>query len=49
MRTHYRIDDFQEVYFVLDHLQDLLALAKTEFAPYYSDWTAVRPTSPVRC
>jgi phenylalanine-4-hydroxylase len=35
MRTHYRIDDFQEVYFVLDHLQDLLALAKTEFAPYY--------------
>ncbi len=35
MRTHYRIDDFQEVYFVLDDLQDLLALANTEFAPYY--------------
>ena len=35
MRTNYRIDDFQEVYFVLDDLQDLLALAKTEFAPYY--------------
>lgn len=35
MRTHYRIDDFQESYFVLDDLQDLLALANTEFAPYY--------------
>jgi phenylalanine-4-hydroxylase len=35
MRTKYRIDDFQEVYFVLDGLQDLLALANTEFAPYY--------------
>jgi phenylalanine-4-hydroxylase len=35
MRTHYRIDDFQETYFVLDDLQDLLALAHTEFAPYY--------------
>jgi len=36
MRTNYRIDDFQEVYFVLDDLQDLLALANTEFAPYYA-------------
>ena len=35
MRTNYRIDDFQEVYFVLGDLQDLLALANTEFAPYY--------------
>ena len=36
MRTNYRIDDFQESYFVLDKLDDLLALAKTEFAPYYA-------------
>ena len=35
MRTNYRIDDFQEVYFVLDHLDDLLALAQTDFAPVY--------------
>ena len=35
MRTHYRIDDFQESYFVLNDLQELLALAETEFAPYY--------------
>jgi phenylalanine-4-hydroxylase len=36
MRTNYRIDDFQESYFVLDKLEDLLALANTEFAPYYA-------------
>ncbi len=35
MRTHYRIDDFQEGYFVLDSLDDLLALACTDFAPLY--------------
>jgi phenylalanine-4-hydroxylase len=35
MRTNYRIDDFQEVYFVLDKLDDLLALAQTDFAPIY--------------
>jgi phenylalanine-4-hydroxylase len=36
MRTNYRIDDFQEVYFVLNDLQDMLQLANTEFAPYYA-------------
>jgi phenylalanine-4-hydroxylase len=35
MRTNYRIDDFQEVYFVLNSLDDLLALAQTDFAPLY--------------
>ena len=35
MRTHYRIDDFQETYFVLDHLDDLLRLAHIDFAPLY--------------
>ena len=35
MRTHYRIDDFQETYFVLDHLDDLLRLAEIDFAPSY--------------
>ncbi len=35
MRTNYRIDDFQEVYFVLDSLDDLLQLAKIDFAPVY--------------
>ena len=36
MRTRYRIDDFQESYFVLDHLDDLLELAHIDFAPVYA-------------
>ncbi|MEO8855345.1 MAG: phenylalanine 4-monooxygenase, partial [Burkholderiaceae bacterium] len=36
MRTHYRIDDFQESYFVLDTLDDLLKLAQIDFAPLYT-------------
>ena len=35
MRTRYRIDDFQECYFVLDRLDDLLELARIDFAPVY--------------
>jgi phenylalanine-4-hydroxylase len=35
MRTHHRIDDFQEIYFVLDDLDDLLALARVDFEPLY--------------
>ncbi len=36
MRTNYRIDDFQESYFVLDSLDDLLELAHIDFEPYYA-------------
>ncbi len=35
MRTRYRIDDFQETYFVLNDLEDLLELAQVDFAPLY--------------
>ena len=35
MRTLYRIDDFQETYFVLDDLDDLLRLADIDFAELY--------------
>lgn len=35
MRTRYRIDDFQETYFVLGSLDDLLQLAEIDFAPLY--------------
>ncbi len=31
MRTHYRIDDFQETYFVIDDFESLLALASIDF------------------
>lgn len=36
MRTSYRIDDFQETYFVVDSLDDLLRLAQIDFAPIYA-------------
>ena len=36
MCTDYRIDDFQEVYFVLQSLDDLLGLAAIDFAPLYA-------------
>jgi phenylalanine-4-hydroxylase len=35
MRTRYRIDDFQETYFVIDSLDELLSLAHIDFAPVY--------------
>jgi phenylalanine-4-hydroxylase len=35
MRTRYRIDDFQETYFVLGDLAELLELARIDFAPWY--------------
>ncbi len=35
MQTNYRIDDFQETYFVLGHLDELLELAQIDFAPLY--------------
>ena len=36
MRTRYRIDDFQETYFVLGGLDELLELARIDFAPVYA-------------
>lgn len=35
MRTLYRIDDFQETYFVLDNFEQLLELDRIDFAPLY--------------
>jgi phenylalanine-4-hydroxylase len=35
MQTDYRIDDFQETYFVIRDLEELLQLAQTDFAPLY--------------
>jgi phenylalanine-4-hydroxylase len=35
MRTHYRIDDFQETYFVIQDLDELLDLARIDFMPLY--------------
>lgn len=35
MRTHYRIDDFQESYFVIEDIDRLLDLAHVDFGPFY--------------
>lgn len=35
MRTRYRIDDFQECYFVIDGFEQLFAATRPDFAPYY--------------
>ena len=38
MRSEYRIDDFQQNYFVIDDLNDLLKVTvETDFAPLYAD------------
>ena len=36
MRTNYRIDDFQESYFVIENLDRLLDLAHIDFGPLYT-------------
>ena len=46
MRTRYRIDNFQETYFVLDNLDQLLALAHTDFDPVYARVTQERALVP---
>ncbi len=35
LQTRYRIDDFQETYFVIEDLEELLELARIDFAPIY--------------
>ena len=46
MCTRYRIDDFQESYFVLDSLDDLLALAQIDFQPLYQRVTSAPEHQP---
>ncbi len=35
MATKYRIDDYQEIYFVIDSVADLMAATRADFAPIY--------------
>jgi phenylalanine-4-hydroxylase len=46
MRTHYRIDDFQETYFVIGNLDELLALAQIDFGPIYQNVLGQREYTP---
>ena len=46
MRTRYRIDDFQETYFVIRDLDALLELARIDFAPLYERTRGQRELDP---
>ena len=47
MRTRYKIDDYQQTYFVIDSYEDLLRQTlKTDFAPLYAELAAA-PDLPV--
>jgi len=36
MRTHYRIDDFQQTYFVIETFEQLFKATRPDFTPYYA-------------
>lgn len=47
MRTPYRIDDFQQTYFVIDSFEDLLRqTVETDFAPLYAELSSL-PDIPI--
>lgn len=46
MRTNYRIDDFQETYFVIRDLDELLEFVNTDFAPLYERIKSVNELQP---
>ena len=47
MRTRYRIDDYQQTYFVIDSFEDLLRQTlETDFAPIYAELAKATPLSP---
>lgn len=47
MRTQYRIDDYQQSYFVIDSFEDLLdQTLRTDFAPIYSDLAGTADIEP---
>jgi phenylalanine-4-hydroxylase len=46
LRTRYRIDDFQETYFVLRRFDELLALARIDFGPLYEAQQALPELEP---
>ncbi|TYC85008.1 phenylalanine 4-monooxygenase [Novosphingobium sp. BW1] len=50
MRTGYRIDAFQETYFVLESLPELVErLAALDLTPFYARWRHAPPIAPGAC
>ncbi len=46
LRTRYRIDDFQETYFVIDSFEQLMAETAPDFAPIYRELTGLPEFEP---
>lgn len=46
MRTEYRIDDFQESYFVIDDFAQLFAATQPDFTPYYTQLQGMTDLKP---
>jgi phenylalanine-4-hydroxylase len=46
MRTRYRIDDFQEGYFVIDGFEQLFEATRPDFTPYYAELRAAPEIAP---
>src|SRR5215813_12080165 len=46
MRTRYRIDDFQKVYFVIDDFRQLFDATRPDFAPIYREIAALPDIEP---
>jgi phenylalanine-4-hydroxylase len=46
MQTDYRIDDFQETYFVIRDFDELFELAQTDFEPLYAQVRGLAPLQP---
>jgi phenylalanine-4-hydroxylase len=46
MRTEYRIDDFQESYFVIDDFAQLFAATQPDFSPYYRELAGMSDLAP---
>jgi phenylalanine-4-hydroxylase len=46
MRTRYRIDDFQESYFVIDAFEQLFDATRPDFTPYYAALAAQSEIAP---
>jgi phenylalanine-4-hydroxylase len=46
MRTRYRIDDYQESYFVIDSFEQLFNATQPDFTPYYADLAQLSDLEP---
>ena len=46
MRTNYRIDDLQEIYFVIDSFGQLFDATRPDFTPYYEELKRLSDIAP---